>query len=450
MLLTVVIFVVFDVPALLTVVRLVVFETPALLTVVRLLLTVASPAVAVRLVIKEPSPIKRPKTLPAEIVEKKPNEVDIDIAEILDTARRKLVVLLTVVILVVFETPTLLTVVRLLLTVVSPAVTGRLVIKEPSPTKRPNTLPAEIVEKKPNEVDIDTAEILDTARRKLVVLLTVVILVVFETTELLTVVRLLLTVVIFPELVTPVLLTETKAEESEISDPLLIVAAYSIPTVKLLAVPAPVLNNAVFSILNPAVPTLIELNVPASVKSEPIEPLLIDPARRRPIVNVLTKPKAVLNDLTDKVSISAFPPVTELNIICCVDIVLTLRESVASCPESNRLPLSYPDSAATGIVAFAYTAAGKLPTMRAAGILVKPIPEPVKLLAVATPITRELPVKVVAPVIFVGPTIRTPPASTISKATVGVLIPIPTRLFKVSMVIVARLPSKVDILQRAS
>ena len=36
---------------------------------------------------------------------------------------------------------------------------------DPSPTKRPKTLPAEIVEKKPNEVDILTAEILDTARR---------------------------------------------------------------------------------------------------------------------------------------------------------------------------------------------------------------------------------------------------------------------------------------------
>ena len=36
---------------------------------------------------------------------------------------------------------------------------------DPSPTKRPNTVPAEIVEKKPNEVDIVTAEILDTARR---------------------------------------------------------------------------------------------------------------------------------------------------------------------------------------------------------------------------------------------------------------------------------------------
>jgi hypothetical protein len=73
--------------------------------------------------------------------------------------------LLTVVILVVFEVPALLTTVRLLLTVASAVVTGRLVRRDPSPTKRPNTVPAEIVEKNPNEVDIVTAEILDTARR---------------------------------------------------------------------------------------------------------------------------------------------------------------------------------------------------------------------------------------------------------------------------------------------
>ena len=73
--------------------------------------------------------------------------------------------LLTAVIFVVFVVPALLTVDKLLLTVVSTVVTGRFVIKDPSPTKRPNTVPAEIVEKKPNEVDIVTAEILDTARR---------------------------------------------------------------------------------------------------------------------------------------------------------------------------------------------------------------------------------------------------------------------------------------------
>ena len=73
--------------------------------------------------------------------------------------------LLTVVIFVVFVEPVLLTVVKLLLTVASAVVTGRLVSKDPSPTKRPKTVPAEIVEKNPNEVDIVTAEILDTARR---------------------------------------------------------------------------------------------------------------------------------------------------------------------------------------------------------------------------------------------------------------------------------------------
>ena len=45
--------------------------------------------------------------------------------------------------------PELLTVFKLLLTVVRDAVTGRLVSKDPSPTKRPNKVPAEIVEKKP-------------------------------------------------------------------------------------------------------------------------------------------------------------------------------------------------------------------------------------------------------------------------------------------------------------
>ena len=50
--------------------------------------------------------------------------------------------LLTVLIFVEFATP-------VLLTVVSAAVTGRLVNRDPSPTKRPNILPAEIVEKNP-------------------------------------------------------------------------------------------------------------------------------------------------------------------------------------------------------------------------------------------------------------------------------------------------------------
>ena len=66
--------------------------------------------------------------------------------------------LLTVVIFVVFVEP-------VLLTVASAVVTGRFVSKDPSPTKRPKIVPAEMVEKKPNEVDIVTAEILDTVKR---------------------------------------------------------------------------------------------------------------------------------------------------------------------------------------------------------------------------------------------------------------------------------------------
>ena len=66
--------------------------------------------------------------------------------------------MLTVVIFVALVVP-------VLLIVVSAVVTGRLVSNDPSPTKRPKTVPAEMVEKKPNEVDIVTAEILDTARR---------------------------------------------------------------------------------------------------------------------------------------------------------------------------------------------------------------------------------------------------------------------------------------------
>ena len=210
------------------------------------------------------------------------------------------------------------------------------------------------------------------------------------------------------------------------------------------------LSKDVFKTLIAAVPALIELNEPVFICDCPIEPLLMDPTKRVPIVNVLVNPKAVLKLLTDNVSIPAFPLLRELKLALWAVIELTSRLSVARCPESNKAPLSYPDSAVMGIVAEAYTLAGKEPTMRAAGILVKPIAEPVKLVAVAVPITRELPVKVVAPVIFVGPTIRTPPASTTSRATVGELIPIPIRLFNVSIVIVARLPSNVDILQRVS
>jgi hypothetical protein len=63
-----------------------------------------------------------------------------------------------VLIFVEFDTP-------VLLTVVSAAVTGRFVNREPSPTCLPKMVPAEIVEKNPKLVDIVAAEILDTARR---------------------------------------------------------------------------------------------------------------------------------------------------------------------------------------------------------------------------------------------------------------------------------------------
>ena len=128
---------------LLTVVILVVFVTPVLLTVI-------NADVTGRLVNKDPSPTKRPNTVPAEIVEKKPKPDDITVVEMLRAV--KIPVLSKVVL-------------KMGGTIDIPPLAAIHVSPEPSPTKRPNTLPAEIVEKKPNEVDIDTAEILDTARR---------------------------------------------------------------------------------------------------------------------------------------------------------------------------------------------------------------------------------------------------------------------------------------------
>ena len=72
---------------------------------------------------------------------------------------------LIVVIFAVFVAPVLLTVVKLLLTAVNAVVIGRLVRRDPSPINFPNSVPAEIVEKKPYVVDVVTAEILDTVRR---------------------------------------------------------------------------------------------------------------------------------------------------------------------------------------------------------------------------------------------------------------------------------------------
>jgi len=97
----------------------------------------------------DPSPTKRPKIAPAEIVEKTPKLVEVVIADVFETDRRKFTLLLTVIKLVVFETPTLLTLVKLLLTVANAVVSARLLNDDPSPTKRPKIAPAEIVEKNP-------------------------------------------------------------------------------------------------------------------------------------------------------------------------------------------------------------------------------------------------------------------------------------------------------------
>jgi hypothetical protein len=100
---------------------------------------------------KDPSPEKRPNTFPAEIVEKKPKLVDITPTEILRAVKSPV---LSKVVLKTGGTKD-----------IPPLPPTIPVSKDPSPTKRPNTVPAEIVEKKPKEVDIITAEILDTARR---------------------------------------------------------------------------------------------------------------------------------------------------------------------------------------------------------------------------------------------------------------------------------------------
>jgi len=97
----------------------------------------------------DPSPTNLAKIVPAEIVEKKPKLVEVVIADVFETVKRKFTLLLTVVKLVVFETPTLLTLVRLLLTVANATVSARLLNDDPSPTKRPKIAPAEIVEKNP-------------------------------------------------------------------------------------------------------------------------------------------------------------------------------------------------------------------------------------------------------------------------------------------------------------
>ena len=63
---------------------------------------------------------------------------------------------------------------------------------------------------------------------------------------------------------------------------------------RLLKVPTPLLKFVVF--INPAVsvPALIELNAPAAVNNEPIEPLLIVVANNVPTVRLLNVPAPAL------------------------------------------------------------------------------------------------------------------------------------------------------------
>ena len=77
-------------------------------------------------------------------------------------------------------------------------------------------------------------------------------------------------------------------------EPLLIVPANNDPTVRLLNVPVPPLMFAVFNIPAVTVPALIELNAPAAVNNEPIEPLLIVPANREPTFRLLNIPVVAL------------------------------------------------------------------------------------------------------------------------------------------------------------
>ena len=219
----------------------------------------------------------------------------------------------------------------------------------------------------------------------------------------------MLTLIIFAVFVTPKLLILTIADESAVKLPLLIVPVKRVPIVKLLAFPIAALINPVLMKPAPIIPVLIELNAPVAISKEPIEPLLIDPAKSVPTVNVLAEPPSVLriptpafpvlielnapvsiskepiepllidpakSALTFRISKSAFPLLIELKTPLADVIELTIIVSVARTPESTKLPLLYPESAVVGIVASAYTPAGKAPIIRAAGILVKPIAEP--------------------------------------------------------------------------
>ena len=130
-----------------------------------------------------------------------------------------------------------------------------------------------------------------TAERRL---LSVVIFVVFVAPVLLTVLRLVLTVVTL--VLTPErrLLSVIMAEERYMIEPLLIVPANRVPILRLLNEPVPALIFVVFISPVVAVPALIELKVPPAVVNDPIDPLLIVPANRKPTLRLLKNPVVAL------------------------------------------------------------------------------------------------------------------------------------------------------------
>ena len=75
------------------------------------------------------------------------------------------VIVLTVVTFVLTEFSKLLTVVTLLLTAKTAPTLGMLVSPEASPTYLPKSVPAEIVEKNPKDVDVVREDVFDTVRR---------------------------------------------------------------------------------------------------------------------------------------------------------------------------------------------------------------------------------------------------------------------------------------------
>jgi len=83
----------------------------------------------------DPSPTNLANIVPAEIVEKTPKLVEVVIADVFETVKRKFTLLLTLV--------------RLLLTVANAPVSARLLNDDPSPTNLAKIVPAEIVEKNP-------------------------------------------------------------------------------------------------------------------------------------------------------------------------------------------------------------------------------------------------------------------------------------------------------------